>query len=81
MVELLQKLRYAEQHSDILLLLFNVEKNIKLREREKLVSLVVFLGSLLRAELKCRETLMVLKLEGWQRALMMKLLPPLMPIL
>ena len=42
---------------------------IKLREREKLVSLVVFLGSLLRAELKCRETLMVLKLEGWQRAL------------
>ena len=33
------------------------------------VSLIVFVGSLLRAELKCRETLMVLKLEGWQRAL------------
>ena len=42
---------------------------IKLRGREKLVFLVVFLGSLLRAELKCHETLMVLKLEGWQRAL------------
>ena len=41
---------------------------IKLRGREKFVSLVVFLGSLLRAELKCRETLMVLKLKGWQRA-------------
>ena len=27
------------------------------------------LGSLLRAELKCREALQVLKLEGWQRAL------------
>ena len=42
---------------------------IKLRGREKFVSLVVFVGSLLRAELKCRETLLVLKLEGWQRAL------------
>ena len=42
---------------------------IKLRGREKFVSLVVFVGSLLRAELKCRETLMVLKLEGWQRGL------------
>ena len=41
----------------------------KLRGREKLFSLVVFLGSLLRAELKCRETLTVLNLEGWQRAL------------
>ena len=41
---------------------------IKLSGREKFVSLVVFLGSLLRAELKCRETLMVLKLKGWQRA-------------
>ena len=41
---------------------------IKLRGREKFASLVVFVGSLLRAELKCRETLMVLKLKGWQRA-------------
>ena len=39
------------------------------RGREKPISLVVFLGSLLRAELKCRETLTVLNLEGWQRAL------------
>ena len=37
--------------------------------REKLVSHVVFLGSLLQAELRCQETLVVLNLEGWQRAL------------
>ena len=42
---------------------------IKLMGREKLVSHVVFLGSLLRAELRCRETLVVLNLERWQRAL------------
>ena len=42
---------------------------IKLIGREKLVSHVVFLGSLLRAELRCRETLVVLNLERWQRAL------------
>ena len=37
--------------------------------REKLVSHVVFLGSLLQVELRCRETLVVLNFEGWQRAL------------
>ena len=30
---------------------------------------LILLGSLLRAELKCREALLVLKLEGWQKAL------------
>ena len=38
-------------------------------KRERKLVFLVFLGSLLRAELKCHETLMVLKLEGWQRAL------------
>ena len=48
-----------------LIIFFYLFKNIQ----SQFIFLVVLLGSLLRAELKCREALQVLNLEGWQRAL------------